>query len=141
MKETMDLVIITPSGTFLDRSGVTYLEVKGTEGMLGIMPGHSPFVTTLLPAAIVFKTKLHRYDLAMSEGILYVDYRRATILADAAFFKNQIDYLQTRELLNNAIRRLKDSKEKEESKRLAREIETQEAKLKLQELDGRVRLK
>ena len=31
MAKTMKLTIITPNGTILDREGVTYLEVKGTE--------------------------------------------------------------------------------------------------------------
>ena len=48
MAKTMKLTIITPNGTILDREGVTYLEVKGTEGMLGIMPGHSLKIKLIL---------------------------------------------------------------------------------------------
>ena len=125
MAKTMKLTIITPNGTILDREGVTYLEVKGTEGMLGIMPGHSPFVTTLAPSPIMFKTEMHKYDMAMSEGIIYVDFSKVTILADAAFFKNQIDF----------------AKEKEEAKKIEDEINIQEIKLSLENLAGRERLK
>ena len=141
MAKTMKLTIITPNGTILDREGVTYLEVKGTEGMLGIMPGHSPFVTTLAPSPIMFKTEMHKYDMAMSEGIIYVDFSKVTILADAAFFKNQIDFKFVKELLANAKERLAVAKEKEEAKKIEDEINIQEIKLSLENLAGRERLK
>lgn len=138
--KTMSLKIVTPSGTFLDRGGVTYLEVKGSEGVLGIMPGHSPFITTLVPAAIIFKTEYHRYDVAMSEGILFVRDDGVTILADAAYFKNQIDYIKAKKLLANALKRLKENREKDDVRRLRAQIATEEAKISLETLPGRIRL-
>ena len=109
--------------------------------MLGIMPGHSPFVTTLAPSPIMFKTEMHKYDMAMSEGIIYVDFSKVTILADAAFFKNQIDFKLVKELLANAKERLAVAKEKEEAKKIEDEINIQEIKLSLENLAGRERLK
>lgn len=139
--EDMGLVIITPNGTILDRVGVTYLEVTGSEGILGILPGHAPFVTTLVPAAITFKTKRHEYNLAMSEGVIRVDFDKVTIIADAVFYKNQIDYKLTKELINNAQARLKDTLQRDEARKLAKEIALGQAKLKLENMGGRIRLK
>lgn len=139
--EEMGLVIITPNGTILDREGVTYLEVTGSEGILGILPGHAPFVTTLVPAAITFKTKRHEYNLAMSEGVLRIEFNKVTIIADAVFYKNQIDYKLAKELIANAQARLKDISQRDEARKLAREIAFEQAKLKLETMDGRSRLK
>lgn len=89
----------------------------------------------------MFKTEMHKYDMAMSEGIIYVDFSKVTILADAAFFKNQIDFKLVKELLANAKERLAVAKEKEEAKKIEDEINIQEIKLSLENLAGRERLK
>lgn len=136
------LKVVTPLGIFIDRE-IEYLSVKSSEGWLGILPGHANLVVPLEPAAIYFKTDFHVYDLAMTQGVMEVDREKneINIVADAMFYKNQINYDVVTELLENAKKRLREVDSTEEKKHLLERIAEQEAKIKLLNLPGRSRLK
>lgn len=138
---SIHLKVVTPLGTFIDRD-IEYLSVKSTEGWLGIMNGHADLVVTLEPAAIYFRTVYHVYDLAMTSGVMEVDHNRneIRIVADAMFYKDQINHQVVTELLSNAKKRLHEANSREEKKYLLQKIAEQEAKIKLLNLPGRKRL-
>lgn len=135
------LVAVTPLGEIINRD-VEELQVLGEKGWLTIYENHESLITTLYPAAIHYKSKLHQYDVAMTSGILEIDNntKTATIIADALFYKNQINYQMVSELLANAKKRLANAKARSERSELQLKIAEQEAKILLMSLPGRKRI-
>jgi F-type H+-transporting ATPase subunit epsilon len=71
---------------------VTFLAVSGTMGELGIMPGHSPLLTTLKPGKIRYKTIEDDEALFyISGGILEVQPTVVTIMADTVIRAEDLD--------------------------------------------------
>ena len=71
---------------------VTLLVVSGTMGELGIMPGHSPLLTTVKPGKIRFKTIEGDESLFyISGGLLEVQPTIATIMADTVIRAEDLD--------------------------------------------------
>lgn len=135
------LIATTPLGEFINRE-IEELQVKSEVGWLTIYQGHESLITTLDPAAITYKTKLHEYNLAMTSGVLEIDNKTNTarIIADALFYKNQINYNQVNEILSNARKRLEKAKARQERNELLAKIAEQEAKILLTSLPGRKRI-
>ncbi len=135
------LIAVTPLGEFINRD-IEELQVKSELGWLTIYENHESLITTLDPAAITYRTKLHEYNLAMTSGVLEIDSSTNTvkIIADALFYKTQIDYQLANEMLSNAKRRLANTQAKRERETLLQKIAEQEAKIILTSLPGRKRI-
>ena len=78
----------------------------------------------------------------MTSGVLEIDSSTNTvkIIADALFYKTQIDYQLANEMLSNAKRRLANTQAKRERETLLQKIAEQEAKIILTSLPGRKRI-
>ena len=63
----------------------------GSEGQLGILPQHSPLMTTLQPGELITRKSGEEYSLAISGGFMEVRPERVIILADAAERADEID--------------------------------------------------
>ncbi len=63
----------------------------GFEGQLGILPHHTPLMTTLLPGELRIKKGSEEISLAISGGFLEVRPDRVIVLADAAERAEEID--------------------------------------------------
>jgi F-type H+-transporting ATPase subunit epsilon len=63
----------------------------GSEGQLGIMPHHSPLMTTQQPGELVMRKAGEEYSLAIAGGFMEVRPDRIIILADAAERADEID--------------------------------------------------
>lgn len=137
----MHLKVITPLGIIIDRD-IEELQIKSSVGWLAILPGHADLVTPLRPAVAHLKTKLHVYDLVLTKGVMTIDHKNDAILivADALFYKNQIDYKVASDLLENARRRLNEVKNRREKRDILLVIAEQEAKIALLDLPGRKRI-
>ncbi|ARD24403.1 MULTISPECIES: F0F1 ATP synthase subunit epsilon [Shewanella] len=71
---------------------VTFLEVSGTEGELGIMPNHAPLLTKIKPGmARMIKEDGSEDVLYLSGGILEVQPTSISVLADVAMRADDID--------------------------------------------------
>lgn len=71
---------------------VTLLIVSGAMGELGIMPGHSPLLTTVKPGKIRYKTVEGEEALFyISGGILEVQPTVVTIMADTVIRAEDLD--------------------------------------------------
>ena len=74
------LTVSTPAGKVFD-DNVTYLGIRGTEGEMGIMAGHSPIVTTVVKSTCKIKiTDDSIFYADVSEGLLTVAKDGATLL-------------------------------------------------------------
>jgi len=71
---------------------VESLQITGTEGELGIMPGHAPLLTTLKPGmARIVKQHGHEEVIYLSGGVLEVQPHNVTVLADVATRAGDLD--------------------------------------------------
>lgn len=65
--------------------------LPGKEGYFGVLPGHTPFITTLKVGELVYRIgKIERY-LAISWGFCEVFEDRVTVLAEFAEHPEEID--------------------------------------------------
>ncbi|PLK58166.1 F0F1 ATP synthase subunit epsilon [Candidatus Palibaumannia cicadellinicola] len=71
---------------------VEKIQVTGSEGELGIFPGHAPLLTQIKPGMIriVNETGKEEY-IYISGGILEVQFHNVTVLADTAIRGEELD--------------------------------------------------
>ena len=68
------------------------LQITGSEGELGIMPGHAPLLTSLKPGmARIVKYGGEEEVIYLSGGMLEVQPNNVTVLADVAVRANDLD--------------------------------------------------
>lgn len=90
---SLNLEIVTPEAkTFSD--DVDQVVMPGIEGEFGVLPGHEPLMTQILPGelTIIQKGKLHH--LAVGEGFVEVQAHRVSILTDMAVKADDINEVE-----------------------------------------------
>ena len=90
----MRLSITTPKGSLLDAE-VEEVTAPGTEGEFGVLPGHIPFLSSLRPGVLAYRTKDGERVLAVSDGLLEVAQtaqgEQVLVLVTQALRTNNID--------------------------------------------------
>ena len=99
MANAIPFQLITPLSVKFDGEAELVIAV-GTEGEVGILPSHAPFLTALRPGVLRANVRdgasTRRLELALSEGFMQALPGKVTILADAALEPNEIDIAQAR---------------------------------------------
>ena len=92
MPGTIHLDIVTPEKLELTAE-VDMVVLPGSEGELGVLPGHAPLITSLLPGVLrVFEDNMAKQvHLAVSQGFVEIKDNRVIVLADAAELPDEID--------------------------------------------------
>ena len=80
----------------------------GIEGQLGLLPHHSPLMTTLEPGELLVRKGGEEFSLAITGGFVEVRPDRIIILADAAERAEEIDVARAEEAKRRAEERLKE---------------------------------
>ncbi len=80
----------------------------GVEGQLGILPHHTPLMTTLQAGELRTRKGGEEFSLAISGGFLEVRPDRVIVLADAAERAEEIDVARAEEAKRRAQERLSD---------------------------------
>ncbi len=76
---------------------VEKIRVTGSEGELGIYPGHAPLLTAIKPGMIrIVKQHGHEEFIYLSGGILEVQPGSVTVLADTAIRGQDLDEARAR---------------------------------------------
>ena len=86
----LTLEIVTPERSLV-REEVDEVEIPGSEGYLGILPGHTPLLATLGVGELWYRKGQEKYYLAMAGGFVEVLPDRVTILAHTAELARDID--------------------------------------------------
>ena len=99
--------LVTPQRLLLEAE-VTSLQVPGSEGYLGVLAHHAPLITALRPGKLdVRDAKGALQSYAVSGGFLEVSGNRATVLADTAERKDEIDVARAEACVKRAEERLR----------------------------------
>jgi F-type H+-transporting ATPase subunit epsilon len=84
------LEIVTPDKSIV-REEVDEVELPGSEGYLGVLPGHTPLLTMLQVGELWYRTGSEKHYLAIAFGFAEVLPDRVTILAQIAERAQDID--------------------------------------------------
>jgi F-type H+-transporting ATPase subunit epsilon len=71
---------------------VDYVSLPGTEGLMGILPNHSPLLTALGFGEIMVRTGDEEQFFAIGGGVAEIQPDHVTILADSAEAAEEIDF-------------------------------------------------
>jgi F-type H+-transporting ATPase subunit epsilon len=106
----LDVEIVTPNRVLL-RDQVDELNLPGELGYLGILPGHTAFLTTLGQGELMYRKGEQRHYLAIFWGYMEVNNDKVTILAEVAEPAAAIDRPRAeaaRDRAEGRLRRLQD---------------------------------
>ena len=88
---TVNLNVVSAEESLFSGS-IKSLQITGSEGELGIMPGHAPLLTSLKPGmALITKQDGSEEVLYLSGGMLEVQPNNVTVLADVATRADDLD--------------------------------------------------
>ncbi len=96
------LTVVTAERALLDESGIDFVSVPGSKGRLGILPQHTPLLSTLEPGDLFYRLSGEEHHLAISGGFVQVAANHVTILADAAERADEIDEARAEEARQRA---------------------------------------
>ena len=80
--------------------------MPGSEGELGILPGHTPLIATLAVGEVMYRQGKTEHYLALSEGFVEVADDLVTVLTESAELPEEIDVAAAREAASEAEREL-----------------------------------
>ena len=86
----IQLEIVTPDRSIL-REEVDELQLPGSEGYFGVLPGHTPFLSMLKVGELWYRIGAEKHYLAVAFGFVEVLPDRVTVLADVAERASDID--------------------------------------------------
>lgn len=100
-----NLKVVTPDRIFYDGM-VEMVELKTTEGDIGILKGHIPLTAVVAPGALVIKEASDTKEAALIDGIVRILGDNVTILAQSCEWPDEIDVARANEAKIRAERRL-----------------------------------
>ena len=101
MADKIKIEIVTPD-TLVVRAEVDEITVTGTEGEVGVLPGHCHMLTSLKVGAVSYKDGSEVRYLALGGGYAEVGPEKVTILAETAEFAENIDLDRANKALTSA---------------------------------------
>ena len=105
---TVNLNVVSAEEELFSGS-IESLQITGSEGELGIMPGHAPLLTSLKPGmARIVKQDGVEEIIYLSGGMLEVQPNNVTVLADVAIRVADLDEQQALEAKERAEKHLND---------------------------------
>jgi F-type H+-transporting ATPase subunit epsilon len=90
-KGKMLLEIVAPSRQVVRSERVDEVIAPGSEGEFGVLPGHTPFLTTLKVGMLSYREGTEWHHLAVEWGYAEVGPDRVVILAEGADRASEID--------------------------------------------------
>lgn len=100
------LEVVTPYGLVMSQE-VEEITAPGAEGEFGVLPGHTPFFTTLKIGEIMYRAGKQSQHIAVAWGFVEVLHDRVTILAEAAELPDAIDVERAKRAKERAEKNLK----------------------------------
>jgi F-type H+-transporting ATPase subunit epsilon len=102
---SIDLQIVTPDRLIV-RESVDEVEIPGTEGYFGVLPGHTPLLASLAVGEMWYRKGQEKTYLSLAYGFAEVLPDRVTILAQLAERAEEIDVARAEEARKRAEARL-----------------------------------
>src|SRR5947208_341941 len=91
MADRVQFELVTPERLIVSTE-VEMVVVPGTEGNFGVLPGHSPLISTLRPGTVdIYENRVITERIFVASGIAEVTPDRVTVLADEAMAPDALD--------------------------------------------------
>ena len=84
------LELVTPDRSLV-REDVDEIQVPGSEGYFGILPGHTPLLATMMVGELWYRVGAEKFHLSVAGGFVEVLPDRVTVLAQVAERAEEID--------------------------------------------------
>ncbi len=121
-KERVEFELVTPERLVISR-GVDMVVVPGTEGDFGVLPGHTPMVSTVRPGVVnVYQGNEIVERMFVAGGFAEVTAARCTVLADRAVAVDELDRAAAEQTLKDAREDLADAKTDDERREADKQI-------------------
>src|SRR5688500_161903 len=105
----IDLQIVTPDHPIVQEQ-VDEVEIPGSEGYFGVLPGHTPMLASLAVGELWYRKGQEKFYLSIAFGFAEVLPERVTILARLAERAEDIDVERAEQARRRAEERLAQSK-------------------------------
>ena len=106
---SIELQIVTPD-KLLVREQVDEVEIPGSEGYFGVLPGHTPLLASLAVGELWYRKGQEKTYVSIAFGFAEVLPTRVTILAQLAERAEEIDPARAEEARRRAEERLAQAK-------------------------------
>lgn len=133
MADKLKLEMVTPYKRVLTEE-VDEITAPGFVGELGLLPGHTPLLTTLRFGELSYKKGNEQFHLAVNWGYLEVEDDTVTVLVDTAEKSDEIDLARAKAALGRAEDALKTMPQ-EDKKYAIMEAALQRALIRIQVAD------
>ncbi len=107
LPESIHLEVVTPERRLVSEV-VDEVILPGSEGSLGVLPGHTPLLTTLGIGELVYRRGGDRRYVAIAWGFAEVLPERVSVLAEIAERAEGIDRERAAAARDRALRRLRE---------------------------------
>ncbi len=104
------LEIVTPHKKAF-AGDVDIVLVPGSEGELGILPAHSPLVTSLRPGELRYTQSGKDTSLAIGTGVVEISNDRVSVLTDMVVTDSEVDETSVEEALKRAQKALAEKQD------------------------------
>ena len=105
MADTFELELATPE-RLLMREQVSEAQIPGSNGYLGILPGHAPLLSELAPGYMSYTSGGRKFFLAIRGGFVEVLPDKVTVLARIAEREGDIDMARAEAAMARAEQRI-----------------------------------
>nr|NIS40835.1 F0F1 ATP synthase subunit epsilon [Desulfuromonadales bacterium] len=106
MAEKLQLELVTPYRKVLSEE-VEEITAPGAIGEFGILPGHTPLLTTLKIGELIYKQGEESFHVAVNWGYVEVESDKVTVLVETAEPADEIDLERAKAALGRAEEALK----------------------------------
>ena len=121
-EERVEFELVTPERLVISR-GVDMVVVPGAEGDFGVLPGHTPMVSTVRPGIVnVYEGREIVERMFVAGGFAEVTAARCTVLADRAMAVDELDRAAAEQTLKDAREDLADAKTDDERAEAEKQI-------------------
>ena len=105
---SLTLELVTPDRAIV-RESVDEVQIPGAEGYLGVLPGHTPLLTTLNVGELWFRQGQERFFVSVAYGFAEILPDRVVVLAQIAERAEDIDVARAEAAKKRAHERLDKS--------------------------------
>jgi F-type H+-transporting ATPase subunit epsilon len=130
MAGTIKLEIVTPEAKTYSED-VNMVTLTGTEGEMGILPGHMALMTQLVAGEIIVNKGAETISLAVGDGFVQVTGERVAVLTDMAIRAENIDEVAAEQARQRAVARLAEKLSEEEAATVEASLAHATAQLKV----------
>ena len=106
MADKLKLEMVTPYKRVLSQE-VDEITAPGVLGELGLLPGHTPLLTTMKVGELTYRQGSEQFHVAVNWGYLEVEEDTVTVLVETAEVADEIDLERAKAALGRAEEALK----------------------------------